>query len=285
MSIKRSTKKVLYVVRARVAAFAFYNLPSIGTNLHITDKSHQHIEQRGLFSIFIETLDIIAANGKKNIDVCYSRTLYNDNSNENMWGYYFEPIINDTKRKYDTTSFTVRVYRDRRIKENRQMLGLLNRVLKERIRIRKNLTDKADSFFYENLPKTGVIGVHIRGTDHIRIYGNDVSLERYFSKIDELLNVGYTHILLATDDNRFFRAFKIKYGNKVVVYSKIRGESDAGIHFQNDEVRSLKGEEVVIDWLLLSKTGYFIHGESNVATAVLILNPDIKRVNLAIKIT
>lgn len=277
-------KKVLRSTIARVGAFIFYRLPSTNTVLHITDKSLRHIEQRGLFSIFIETLDIIAANGEKKVDICYNHTLYNDNSNENMWEYYFEPVANESKRKYDTTAFTVRAYRDRGIKENKEILNSLKHVLNERIKIRKNLVNKADSFFKENLPDTGVIGVHIRGTDHIRIYGNDVSLERYFSKIEELLNAGYTHILLATDDNRFFRAFKQKYGNKVVAYSKIRGENGTGIHFQDDGVASSKGEEVVIDWLLLSKANYFIHGESNVATAVLILNPSIERVNMAIKV-
>ncbi len=277
----RKVRGLIRSIQDRIEAFLFYRLPHPGRAIRITDASHAGIEKRGLFSIFIEALDIITAHAEKEIEIDYRHTLYNRGPDQNMWTYYFDPVRNTTRRMFDLGFLPARAYRYRRIKEDQRLLNILHASMEDHVHVRSEIREKALSFYRENLPKAGVIGVHIRGTDHIRMYGNDVGIDRYFDKIDRLLSTGYTHIFLATDDERFYQAFKKRYGDTVVTYSKIRSGGTTGLHFQTTAPREA-GEEVVMDWLLLGETQYFLHGESNVATAVLILNPNMLRENMAI---
>ncbi len=277
----RKAKNRLRSVRSRIEAFLFYRLPHRGRTLRITDESRAGIGTRGFFSICIEALDSITARAEKEIEIDYRHTAYNDTLDQNMWEYYFDPVQNAVRHVRDLGFLPARAYKYRRIKEDQRLLDILHASMEERVRVRSEIREKALSFYRENLPASGVIGVHIRGTDHIRVYGNDVDIDRYFAAIERLLPAGYTRIFLATDDDRFYRAFKERYGDRVVTYSTIRGSGSAGPHFQTTTPRKA-GEEVVMDWLLLGKTHYFLHSESNVATAVLILNPSIPRENMAI---
>ncbi|MDE2173477.1 MAG: hypothetical protein KGJ31_02690 [Patescibacteria group bacterium] len=280
-AVYRKARSILRLVQDRIEAFLFYRLAHPGRTIHITGVSHTNIEKRGLFSIFIEALDIITARAEKEIDIDYQHTLYNNSPDQNMWTYYFDPVQNTIRRTFDLGFLPARAYKYRKIKEDQRLLDVLHTSMEDRVRVRSEIREKALSFYRENLPESGVIGVHIRGTDHIRMYGNDVGIDRYFDTIDRLLSAGYTRIFLATDDEHFYRAFKERYGDTVVTYSKIRASGTTGLHFQTTAPREA-GEEVVVDWLLLGKTQYFLHGESNVATAVLILNPSMPRENMAI---
>jgi Flp pilus assembly secretin CpaC len=60
-------------------------------------------------------------------------------------------------------------------------------------------------------------------------------------------------------------------------------EQHVGLHNNSDLNRALLGEEVIIEAMLLSKCNFLIHGPSNVTTAVLVLNPYLKHVNIYIK--
>lgn len=274
-------RRIISEFKNRFDAWRTYRLPHPRTTFFITDKRIARIATRGFFSIFLETLDLIAAHGDKEVTIDFRHTPYNESRDENMWTQYFEPVENQVRRRYDLSFLPVRAYRYRRIKEDARLLHLLHDVLADRVRVQPDILEKAAAFRRERLPEARVIGVHIRGTDHIRMYGDRIDLDRYFSEVDRLLSSGYTQVFLATDDARFYRAFVERYGERLVSYGSHRTESGQGVHFENSAPREI-GEEVVIDWLLLAGTQYFIHGESNVATAVLIRSPDLPHANMAI---
>lgn len=291
------TRRAADLYRKQAEAFFFYRFPSKSENLLISDSSHFGADDRGLFSLFREVLDIIAANGLKNITVDYRKTLYNDRDTENMWGYYFEPINNARKNKYDTSFMKVRAYSDPLAGEKIRHIKLFHQIIRDRIRIKTNLNEKVRVFSEQNFKGKKIIGIHYRGTDIGRALNNQTGMfrkalpEEYFSEIDKLLAKGFEKVFLATDDQKIFEKFQAKYGEKLIYYSKHRSQSSLGLHYYHSErygkhaanfgKREI-GEEVVIDALLLAKTDYFIYGDSNVAVFVRYFNSDLISKNMDI---
>lgn len=256
----------------------------------------EHANERGMFSIFRQMLDIISLHGEKKISARFRDTLYNDIPEENMWDYYFEPIQNDVKRQYKNGSFNVRPYKDALSSENKDHLRLFNQVIKDRIRIKPEITAKADAFMRERFENKKIIGVHFRGTDIWKSVGGGTSdifrkatPEKYFVELDKLLENGYDNIFLATDEEAVYKQFKDRYGGKLLSYSKHRStdkrvivhyltENKPGEHYPF--TKKELGEEVIIDFLLLSKCDFFLYGDSNVSTVVRFFSPSTPSKNM-----
>lgn len=123
-------------------------------------------------------------------------------------------------------------------------------------------------------PKT--LGVHVRGTDHSQ-HGKLLTLDYYFSKIDEKLYSNYNNLFLATDETKTVKAFVDRYGSIVFTNSDIRrSDTMQGIHFSNFESKEKLAIDVMTDAASLANCEEIIFTASNVAGYVLMLNPDIK---------
>ncbi|MFA6601797.1 MAG: hypothetical protein WCT02_02965 [Candidatus Paceibacterota bacterium] len=254
--------------------------------LLINDETHQYLAVRGLFSLFRETLDIIAANGRKDIEIDYRHTLYNESANQNMWEYYFYPVNNEIKRKYMYYA-AKRPYKDVFSCDKPRQLALFNKIIRDRIKIKETLTDKADFFWNKYLKGTKVIGIHYRGTDiHVTIdvYKDILKqpvIAEIFSEVDRLLLSGYEAIYLATDEEKTLRSFKERYGHKLISYETERSSDGKALHFVTKKKRQ-QGEDVIIEVLILSKCHFFLYGCSNVATVVKYMNPEIPSRNMSL---
>lgn len=256
----------------------------------------EHANERGMFSIFRQMLDIISLNGEKKISAEFYGTLYNDIPEENMWQYYFEPIRNETRKKYPAFSFNIRPYKDALSSEKKEHLLLFNQIIKDRIRIKREILDKINIFVSAHFANKKVIGVHFRGTDVWKSVGGmtkgifrKAGPEEYFGEIDRLLANGYDSVFLATDEEAVYKQFKDRYGQKLLSYSKHRStDKRVIVHYLLEKNADTKyaftkkelGEEVVIDCVLLSKCGYFIYGDSNVSTVVRFFNPYARSKNM-----
>ncbi len=276
-NVMESVKTLLYCLRS--------NLDYSEGDLFINDRSNCNSAERGFFSIFREVLDIIASNGKKNIQIEYYNTLYNNNNKENMWDYYFYPINNDKKKKY--IRFFVRwSFRDIYSAENPKEVALFYEVINQRIKFKDEISDKVERFWTAHLKNKKTIGVHYRGTDiqaSLDMYAKTIKKannDDYFSAVDFLIRSGYDMIFLATDDEKVLKIFKERYGDKLVYRESERSKNGRGIHFLNANRRQ-QGEDVIIDALLLSKCDFFLYGYSNVSTVVKYLNPFLKSKNMS----
>lgn len=242
--------------------------------IYITDEDIKGIEKRGFFSIFLEVLDHMAARHGDEYPLVYlTDTLFNKKG-ENMWSQYFTSFrikLSDDQIK-TLKKQKVRLYRNPQIREKPELIAILNKVWSQ-VHINNKLAEK----YQEAIAKIPhpFIGVHIRGTDHNRMYGNNVDLKAYFDRLDGT----EMPIFLATDDDNYYKAFKERYGDRVKTYSTARG-TEEGVHFSNLDPYT-KGEEVLIDTMILSQADFFIHGDSNIPTAVMVMNPGINRKDIS----
>jgi hypothetical protein len=245
------------------------------------------------------------------------------NGARNVWEYYFEPVselratdlVSATQDELEGAS--VSDFRSREIdptsvpdspgwidtppgvlasnvwprrvtptlfRATRRRRRLLADVVARRIRVRSEITAKADAFFAEHLAGRPFVGVHIRGREKAaeRIFTGlpgVLPIEVYTHAIDaHLVREPHALIMCATDSDESLQQLADRYGSRVVAYPSHRLRSDqesVGLHHRaTPEVDpAMLGEEVVIEWLLLSRSDRLVHGQSNVSLAVTLLAP------------
>lgn len=150
------------------------------------------------------------------------------------------------------------------------------------VRPKAHILQKVEAFYQEHLSNHFVLGIHIRGTDlH---YAPVVSPAEYFHHIDAYLKKEPSlKIFLATDQAQYIPVFEQRYGDKVVYSDSFRSDNEVA-PFQRAELSPFqKGEEVLLDILLLSRSGFLIKGSSNVGEMALYFNPDLECLDLGYK--
>lgn len=131
------------------------------------------------------------------------------------------------------------------------------------VRIKPHILEKVDHFYDNYLQGRHVLGVHIRGTDlH---YAPPVSPAEYFESIEQYLeDHPDAYIFLATDQVQYLELIKKRYGNIVLYYDCLRSSTSTAPFNSKTGSPYQKGEDVLIDILLLSRCDFFIRGASNV---------------------
>ncbi len=262
--------------------------------IHVSDTSHTPPVGRGFFSFVREVLYLISVNGEKDFFVDYRNTIYNDSSDENMWQYCFEPVLNDrASKKIYRYFFLTKAHHNPFSELSQKYRKLFHEVWNDRIRVKKEILKKTENFYQQHLKGEKCLGVQYRGAADIfrMTYGFDkpdphflkYPLEGYFEKIDLLLLRGFTKIFLATDDLASLLEFKRRFGDKLAVYSTQQNVTKAGIRFMKTSNRRILAEEVLIDCLLLAKCDYLLCGASNVPTVASYLNPNMPVENVDVK--
>jgi hypothetical protein len=93
-----------------------------------------------------------------------------------------------------------------------------------------------------------------------------------------LSDVDY-EFFVATDDESLLNLAKKHLIKMPIHYNATRSQNGNPIHCGSNGILSNKkklGEEVLIEAILLSRSDFFIHTNSNVANAVCCFNPNIK---------
>ena len=89
---------------------------------------------------------------------------------------------------------------------------------------------------------------------------------------------GY-QFLIATDEERLLNEAIKKIKSKVIYYKCYRSPDKMPIHCKSPN-KAQVGEDVLIEAMLLSKCSKLIHSISNVSTAALFFNPELKHILL-----
>jgi hypothetical protein len=150
------------------------------------------------------------------------------------------------------------------------------------VRPKAHILQKVSSFYEEHFSDCFVLGVHIRGTDlH---YAPVVSPAEYFPHIDAVLEKEPSlKIFLATDQAQYIPVFEKRYGDKVAYSDSFRSDNEVA-PFQRTELSPYKkGEDVLLDILLLSKANFLIKGSSNVGEMAMYFNPNLECLDLGYK--
>ncbi|NVJ48098.1 MAG: hypothetical protein HWE07_13265 [Cytophagia bacterium] len=150
----------------------------------------------------------------------------------------------------------------------KRMLG--RAYVQKYLKPKTTISKKVELFTSAHFNSSFIIGVHIRGTDFA--YAKPTPIETYLNGIAELLKrtpIGAYQIYVATDQIQYLETFKKHYGDKVLSWNAVRSANHIA-PFRQDNISGFqKGEDVLIDILLLSKCDHIFKGAAAVGEIAL----------------
>lgn len=242
----------------------------------------------GLFSTFNTVIGALDAYDRGiisglHVDFAHEGWYFDPERGNNWWQYYFEPIVLGNsdcaiEKQFFPTYKKIALAYETQFEMSRERA---NELIQKYIRVRPDITQQIDDFCTEYFGENFVIGVHYRGTD--KLEAEPVSYE---SVIDHIQNVITMHadkqikIFVATDDSRFATYVQEKFPHRVVMRNAMRSDTTTGVHMRGDFAPYSKGEDAVIDCLLLSHCSILIKTASNLSDCSLQFNPHIPVIKL-----
>lgn len=150
------------------------------------------------------------------------------------------------------------------------------------VKPKAHIMEKVESFSRKHFSDAFVLGVHIRGTDlH---YAPVVSPAEYFPHIDACReNHPDMKIFLATDQAQYIDVFKNRYKDDLIYSDCFRSDNEVAPFLRKEISPYSKGEDVLLDILLLSRADFLIKGSSNVGEMALYFNKDLDCIDLGYK--
>ncbi len=157
------------------------------------------------------------------------------------------------------------------------------------VRVRQHIMDIVDQFHTSHLEGHKILGIHMRGSDK----GTAQALPRlmrivhpveYFPEIDRYIDAnGDCRIFLATDQQQFVEQVRDRYGDRLVVRRAQRASAfgDGANPFQkNSGSPYFKGEEVLVDCLLLARSDFLLKCTSAVGEYAMYFNPKLRCIDM-----
>ena len=139
----------------------------------------------------------------------------------------------------------------------------------QRLRVRKELLAEVDEF----MAKNGPIGTAM----HVRNHRIGAECPGGFApRLDDymrVLNGVEGRVFLATDNMEAVRYFTGRFGNRIVCRDIPRSpDMETEFHLTRQQTAEDAGN-CLVDALIMARCGHLIHSVSNIATAVLYMNP------------
>ena len=238
----------------------------------------------GFFSNFCCVLGFLNAYENKGgmvVDFKNQGLFYEADLGPNWWTYYFEPINVRGKKKctykklmpFEIMSLGIYTYTKMSRERGHDLIA-------KYIKVKAEIQDKVECFAAQNFQEDYLIGVHYRGTDK-SVEAPRVTYEDLFSAIRKALPPLLPYkIFVATDETALIDAITREFAEKVIYAEALRSSSNEAVHFAKGGSPYQKGEEVLIDCLLLSRCNLLIRTASNVSTCAGFFNPQLPIVNL-----
>lgn len=209
---------------------------------------------------------------------------YDEAHGPNWWEYFFEPLQIGS-RGNEPLFFTVNGRQGcdcAMLTEFRLLRIQVNDLISKYIHVKPFIKKKVESFVKKYFRKFSVIGVHYRGTDK-GIEAPRASYERAFGVISqEMKKFGWKHtkIFVATDEKEFLNAIREAFPKKVICYTNAMRSSDGLPVHKMPGNGFKKGEEALIDCLLLSRCDTIIKTSSNLSLFSTYFSPEIPVIHL-----
>ncbi|MDP3719154.1 MAG: nodulation protein NodZ [Acidobacteriota bacterium] len=202
---------------------------------------------------------------------------YDPAAGANWWEYYFEPVTIASSRKaidrivppwqHDDFAEYVELDMPRDVAAG---------IVKRHVRIRESMRNQVDRYWVAHADGAGMIGIHYRGTDKWE-GAPPVPYEAVAAAVREAsVAVGDAHckIFVATDEQAFLDYMLTAYPGQVVYRQMPRSVDGHPIHkAPGDGFR--KGEDAVIDCLLLARCAQLVRTDSDLGLFATFFNPDL----------
>jgi len=162
-------------------------------------------------------------------------------------------------------------------------------LLSKYVHPKRHILSKVDEFWRSHLAGHDVLGVHMRGSDKgaadaSQALSRIIEPDEYFPHVDRFLDRARNgRIFLATEQSQFVARMRKRYGNVLVTRDAIRTDSfgPSSNPFQAATGSGYaKGEEVLIDCLLLAKSARLLHCTSAVGEYAVYFSEGLESLNL-----
>lgn len=243
----------------------------------------------GLFAAFATVLGLLEYYDKwrhhyTGIRVDFgTRGLYYDPSvGNNWWEYYFDPIDLGARPNASRTilSDDEQFHFAKRVERTMpRHLGF--RLIDRYIRPRQYIREKVDAYARANFEGTFVIGIHYRGTDKFEDAPR-VPYERVHAAVLDAINAAGGRrykLFVATDEQAFVDYMRDLFPCKICCLEMYRSTDGRPIDLRQDD-NYRKGEDAVMDCLLLSRCDRLVRTASNLGLCSTLFNPDLHYVLL-----
>lgn len=234
----------------------------------------------GFFSIFTSVLGLLDKYENEEIagftiDFKKTGVYYDPARGPNSWNYYFLPL----KRNFKSVP-------EEQVTHAKQgalavhCLFQLSRerchhLIKKYIQVRPHIQEKVDSFVETHFKEHFVLGIHYRGTDKMQTESPNIDYDTFLDTISRFI---YEHagkplkLFVASDEEDFVREVMNRFPDQSVTTSASRSESGTPVHLQGGN-NYQKGEDALVDCLLLSHCDHLIRTSSNLSLCATFFNP------------
>lgn len=170
---------------------------------------------------------------------------------------------------------------------SRQNREKAHRIIQKYICLKPHITDLLDSTAEEIFGNHHVLGIHMRGTDKgtadsatqlMKI----IPPKKYFPYIDQYIKKQPAcKIFVATDQVQFVNSMQKRYGNRILSLDASRSRHSINTFKQRKRDSGYKkGEEVLLDCLLLSRCSFLLKCCSAVGEFAIYFNPELRCIDM-----
>lgn len=200
----------------------------------------------------------------------------------NAWEYYFEPVSELSYEPGDSIDHgywppqapTIDFAHFADDKNGRRFA---KQYVDRYIQIKPYILKQVEEFYQKYMNGKRTIGIYVRGTDkHVEVTPVPLSMI-----VEVAQQFAGCQFFVATDEESILEFLKKSLPGPVIHTNCYRSQTGKAIHFSSP-CKAKAGEEVLIDALLLARCNEFMHTISNVSKAVLVFNPELDNICLAI---
>ncbi len=167
---------------------------------------------------------------------------------------------------------------------NNEYLKRLGQIVKRYVHLNEYtenfIKTSMQNIFPRDWKQERVLAIHVRGTDFAlnwEKHPNMVGVEDFFSAIDSTMEKEkFKYIFLATDDSNRLKAFKMRYGEKLLYFTDVhRSSGTINVALEKNDRKHnnyLNGLEVIRDMYTLARCHGLIAGLSQVSICTRIIN-------------
>lgn len=191
----------------------------------------------------------------------------------NWWEYYFEPVSEQMKHwKYKKIISKKEQYQCY-FSAFKLTRGEAGKLIQKYIKVKPHIQDKVNAFVAKNFTGHYTIAIHYRGTDKNIAEARRVAYE----EVEEILKEKISNLspsvreslqlFIATDESPFIDFMKTAFDLPIICTDSKRSSNGLPNHLDGTFYSSnyQKGEDALIDCLLLSRANELIRTESNLS--------------------
>lgn len=201
---------------------------------------------------------------------------FDPSAGSNAWEYFFEPI--DIRRESRALERVINRQQGARFNIRGETMARTraHELIARYIHVKPHIQAKIDAFVAARFGTREVIGVHYRGTDKWK-EARRVPYDEVRAAVREAIGAcatGDWRLFVASDEQAFVDYMARAFPGRVVAWETRRATDREPIDFRFDD-NYKKGEDVVIDCLLLSRCHRLIRTSSSLSLCSSYFNPDI----------